>query len=440
MREPERKGERIVGQGNDVMFDRLAPGGGVEVTCRLEAGRAFLEWKLHFAGQVDQLKESMVRSGAVRITLTDAQGNTALECRQFPGEEEPLRAILLQPKLWQGVGNPCLYHMEAVLTDETGRCLDRVCRKLPLRMLAQTEAGECRRLLLNGEELEVRGVRYRLPDTRISASARPVENGGVEQGTDSMIAERGRPGDSRPPAEGFATGDNLESVERLAAEGKSESVDRMKREAGRIKGFSAELQIRLLRDFHLLLELGANCIFWDSRGEGQEEQAIAREAERSFLQLCDRFGFLVFCRDKKNAGYVWPQAPDRIRLCDPAEIPSLRGGAEALLLPDGQRPASLYYRYRAKWSREPFVYIVPESIKRTESGNYTALCYSSCDRVALYSDGALFEFQKGSGEFWFREIPAKSPCIMLTAEGEGCSQSLSVHKSFAAQGKGAIYH
>ena len=76
-----------------------------------------------------------------------------------------------------------------------------------------------------------------------------------------------------------------------------------------------------------------------------------------------------------------------------------------------------------------------------ESGNYTALCYSNCDKVALYSDGLLFEFKSGEGAFSFREVPARTPSVMLTAEGEGCGESLSVHKSFVKQWKNEdIWH
>ena len=31
---------------------------------------------------------------------------------------------------------------------------------------------------------------------------------------------------------------------------------------------------------------------------------------------------------------------------------------------------------------------------------------------------------------YFQEIPARTPTIMLTAEGEGCCETLSIHKSF----------
>ena len=50
--------------------------------------------------------------------------------------------------------------------------------------------------------------------------------------------------------------------------------------------------------------------------------------------------------------------------------------------------------------------------------------------MALYSDGVLFEFLSGQEEFIFQEVPAKGPCVMLSAEGEGSSMSLSFHKMF----------
>lgn len=92
---------------------------------------------------------------------------------------------------------------------------------------------------------------------------------------------------------------------------------------------------------------------------------------------------------------------------------------------------SLFYQYKAKWSDELFVYIVPENISVLPSGNLKVTVYSNCSRVVLYSDGELFEFQSGKEEFIFQEVPAKGPCLMLSVEGDDCSMSLSVHKTFA---------
>ena len=111
-------------------------------------------------------------------------------------------------------------------------------------------------------------------------------------------------------------------------------------------------------------------------------------------------------------------------------MPAYRGDSDAFFLAHRKCPTALYYKYKARWSEEPFVYLAPESVRRLRSGNYTVTCYSSCGRVALYTDGELFEFRKGDGEFVFQEVPARTPCIMLSAEGDGCSGALSVHKSF----------
>ena len=88
------------------------------------------------------------------------------------------------------------------------------------------------------------------------------------------------------------------------------------------------------------------------------------------------------------------------------------------------------------------LYILPESISILPSGNLEVKIYSNCSRVVLYSNGELFEFQSGNEEFVFQEVPAKGPCIMLSAEGDDCSMSLSVHKTFASSLKGICngYH
>lgn len=154
----------------------------------------------------------------------------------------------------------------------------------------------------------------------------------------------------------------------------------------------SEKQQLILKDFGLLKAMGANCI----------------HAEASLWKLCEKSGFLIWRKEMAIAG---------------EELPCLAGEGSSRL-------ASLFYQYKAKWCKEPFVYIVPESISILPSGNLKATVYSNCNRVVLYSDGILFEFQSGKEEFTFLEIPAKGPCVMLSAEGEDCSVSLSFHKTF----------
>ena len=159
----------------------------------------------------------------------------------------------------------------------------------------------------------------------------------------------------------------------------------------------AEKQRLVLSDFRFLKEMGANCI----------------HTEPSLWKLCEKLGFLIWNKDMAIAG---------------EELPCLTGeGTEGFSV---KQTCSLFYQYKAKWSDEPFVYIAPDSIIVLPSGNLKVTVYSNCCRVVLYSDGILFEFQSGNEEFIFQEVPAKGPCVMLSAEGDDCSMSLSFHKTF----------
>lgn len=160
----------------------------------------------------------------------------------------------------------------------------------------------------------------------------------------------------------------------------------------------AEKQRLVLDDLRLLKKMGANCI----------------HTEPSLWKLCEKLGFLIWNKSMAAVG---------------EELPCLTGEGDGRL--SLKQTSSLYYRYKAKWSDEPFVYIDPDSIAILPSGNLKVTVYSNCCRVVLYSDGLLFEFQSGNEEFIFQEVPAKSPCVMLSVEGDDCSMSLSVHRTFA---------
>ena len=331
-------------------FDRRAPGEGIEAVCSLENGKAVLEWKFYFTKTTENQETaqegdtgsvgccSAKSAGTVRFALADRQGNMVAEGIQPLWEEEPLRSILLQPRLWRGVQDPYLYRLEAILTDRNGICLDRISRHIALRTFSGAACAGT--FSLNGEVFERRAVSY------------------------------------------------------LPPEAASE----------------AERQRLMTEDLQQMLRLGANCIYVQGR----------KGLGKLFLHLCDRLGLLLFDeRDRdEHMGIrsAWAEA-----------VPVFRGEKGCLFSNSGM-PASLFYRYLAKWSEEPFVYIVPESVKRLADGNYIVHCYSNCTKVALYSDGTLFAFQRGEGEFIFSEVPARTPCILLAAEGDGCSASLSLSK------------
>lgn len=346
-------------------FDRTAPRGSAEAECRLENGKAVLEWSFRLvenSGKTAQKisvpygteeERSLLRKekGYIRLTLNDRQNNTVLECVQKLCEEEPLQSILLQPELWKGIRHPYLYGMEAVLADEAGNIRDRIQGQLALRCLSCANRNGNPEIFLNHESFIPKAVRYTLPET----------------------------------------------------------------------GTEAAIQRQMLEDLQWMLKLGANCL-------------CVEEPHKLLAQLCDRHGLLVFRKEEKQSGYVWTHGKQAISpIFQPLsgeDIPLFRGKSGSLFLPGSSTPTTLFYRYQAKWSDVPFVHIVPESIQRLESGNFAVLCYSNCGRVALYSDGVLFEFKDGEEAFSFQEIPARTPSIMLTAEGEGCCETLSIHKSF----------
>lgn len=299
-------------------FDRKAPGQGVDAVCRLESGRATIEWKFCF------LKEEQEGTGnLLTIVMRDKEGETVLLCMQEAEEEEALVSVVLHPCLWS-CQTPYLYDLEAVLQDAEGRETDTLRRQQPLREICFHPR---RGWLLNGADFVLKAVEYTVPQ--------------------------------------YAS--------------------------------QAERQRLVLEDFRLLKKMGANCIHTDP----------------SLWNLCEKLGFLIW--DKNMAAVE-------------KELPCLTGeGAGRLSL---RQESALFYQYRAKWSDEPFVYIDPDSIVVLPSGNLKVAVYSNCCRVVLYSDGALFEFQTGDGEFVFQEVPARGPCIMLSAEGDDCSMSLSLHKTF----------
>lgn len=165
------------------------------------------------------------------------------------------------------------------------------------------------------------------------------------------------------------------------------------------------LQQRIMEDMRLLADMGANSICFEDE-----------ECPPPLLRLCDRIGLLA--AGVRETG-MWVSG----------QVPLFCGGENALLTSD-RKATENYYRYKARWSSTPFVHLSSESLKRQENGNYKIICYSNCKKVALYVDGKFFEMQRGQEIFTFEEIPVKCPGIVFSAEGEGCSMSLSLHRTF----------
>ena len=131
-----------------------------------------------------------------------------------------------------------------------------------------------------------------------------------------------------------------------------------------------------------------------------------------FYEICEEMGFLVWAQGAQ-------QAPDGRLFCR------------------GPFRTGLFYRYKALWREEPFVFLDQESLIRGTNGNYSITVYSNQKKTALYVDGMLFEFQSGETAFVFHEIPFHGLFLCLTAEAGECSMSLSVHRTFT---KASLFH
>lgn len=156
------------------------------------------------------------------------------------------------------------------------------------------------------------------------------------------------------------------------------------------------------KELSLFVQMGANTVSIESPGK---QPAF-------FYRLCEELGLVVWVLGKGEE-------------------------AKAHMLLQGGLPTSLFYRYKARWSTEPFVYISLDSLRREKDGNFSITVYSSQKKAALYVDGVLFEFQSGQGEFIFREIPFSKLFLCLTAEAGECTMSLTVHKTFT---KASLFH
>lgn len=398
----------------------------------------------------------------IRIQVMDGEGNSVLECRQQLREEEPLQSILLQPRLWRGVEEPYLYDMEAILMDGYGRRRDRVRGHLPLRSLSNRQSGS---LALNGAAWEPRAVRYFLPDKGSAAdSCRQMEKDlrmllelgancvcleGLDEGLDSLGEGLDSLGEGRDSwNEGLDGLDDSRNGKTWLYRFFLRLCERLgflafgKRKTGSEYVWiqEADLGARMMRREAVILACGGEAPVLRSR---KDDIAICRKEDNTVI-----YGKDDTLSRRREAGNL-PGERGSVSMGNRAEKTHFPGDGEETdgseegaigsrrqveaLLPDGEHPGPCFYRCLAEWSRRPFVHIVPESVRKMKSGNYTALCYSNCDKVALYSDGILFGFRSGEKEFCFQEIPAKSPCIMLAAEGDGCSEALSVHKSFVKQ-------
>lgn len=160
--------------------------------------------------------------------------------------------------------------------------------------------------------------------------------------------------------------------------------------------FWAALEQRL----HSLVKMGANTLVFDTL-EGMSEQELIR-----FQECCDRKGLLV-------------QTADQWTFSEEATV--CPGGA---LFDRKGLPTDIYFRFKAKWSAEPFIYICAESLSRQTDGGYRVTVYSNRKKVALLVNGIVFGIQEDGPEFIYQDIQIKGFPVCLAAEAEACNMSV----------------
>lgn len=152
-----------------------------------------------------------------------------------------------------------------------------------------------------------------------------------------------------------------------------------------------DFENRLRKDLLFIRDMGANGIYI---GE--------KESQGSIGNICGELGLLI-----------WQVQGD--------DMPEFSQLQEQGFVTD------LFYRYKARWSKEPFVYLSKESMVFEAGGTVRVTVYSNQSKVALYTEGELFEFRKEGPDFVFEGIPVKQLPVLLTAETGACSMSLSAH-------------
>lgn len=159
----------------------------------------------------------------------------------------------------------------------------------------------------------------------------------------------------------------------------------------------------------LLVEMGSNTLYF--YGGKASQELVKRAWEKGFV--------------------VWEEAG---LTSDSAQLTWVKENAGMPECADlfANLPLSVsedYYGYKARWSREPFVHICMNPLKKTKKHTLSLTVYSNQKKVALYTNGTLFEFLTGGPEYYFEEIPLKNYPLTLTAEAGECRTAITLYET-----------
>ena len=142
-----------------------------------------------------------------------------------------------------------------------------------------------------------------------------------------------------------------------------------------------------------------------------DKEAISRE----FIQRCIEMGFLI--REESHLFGEFSESVDCNMLFSHQPV----------------HCTDVYYHYKAKWSKAPFVYISMCSIRKNKKHNLSLTVYSNQKKVALYTNGTLFEFLTGGPEYFFEEIPINKYPLTVTAEAGECRTAITLYETWCLE-------
>lgn len=152
-------------------FDKTAPFGGLEIYSAVSNGKATLEYKVYLQeGELTEYQEktshiSIVspRGGYLDIRMWDRDGALVFCCNHPLSAEEPAKALLLHPHLWQGTEDSCLYRVRVSLMEREDACVDVLEESVALRTFQEIPG---KGWFLNDKSFQIRAVSYELSENR----------------------------------------------------------------------------------------------------------------------------------------------------------------------------------------------------------------------------------------------------------------------------------
>ncbi len=95
---------------------------------------------------------------------------------------------------------------------------------------------------------------------------------------------------------------------------------------------------------------------------------------------------------------------------------------------DRQTRKQAFYYYKAKWSKEPFVYLCGKRFTKRHEDSVTVKVYSNAEEVTLYADGEKIADQQGNAVFIFENVTLAGNTELRAVASNGTEDTLTIEK------------